>query len=687
MGQPMVRMRSHARWVMAACAAMATVARAEPPQLRTAAAVQALGPEAAAERRDVRLRGVVTFTWHTGTSEFTVQDGTGAVLLPTVPLPRGCRVGAEVEVEGRTEAGGFGPIVQPEVVRVLGESALPPPVPTTYEGLLTPELHGRRVEIIGIVRGQRVNPELGLNWLALEIAAGGARLTVNVTHEITGHPELIDARVKVRGVNLHASDPHQQAFLPMICAHDLGDIDVVEPAPAQPFDQRAVPLSALLRSADMARSGHRARVRGTVILVREGGSLFLQDATRGIQVFLREAPLPALHETVDMVGFPEPGVFSPVLRDADWRPSEGSGFPEALDVTAAEAMRHDGRLIRLEARVAHLLAQPDRTVLMLEEGPARFRAVLPEGETSRRWLPGSRLRLTGVCEVTVGGWESIVTHRRPEGFSLLLRRAGDIAVLRRAPFWTAERLAWGATAAAALAAAMLGTVWARSRRRLREALEAREVARAEFSAILNERGRISREIHDTLAQGFAGISAQLEALSDRLVSVPDDARQHLDLAKELVRESLAEARRSVWNLRAQSLDEHGLAGAIERLGRHLTATDGIDFSFRVEGTSRDLPPDVENSLLRIAQEAIANAVRHSGARHVAAGLRYDRGQVTLEVEDDGRGFDSGGHPAGGRDGGFGLSGIRERAEAMHAALQIQSRRGEGTRIEVAVGSE
>lgn len=296
---------------------------AQEPPLRTAAEVLRLSPTEARQSRDVRLRGVVTFTWHTGTTEFTLEDATGAVWCPAIALPSNCRVGTEVEIEGRTQAGFLGPFVYADTVRALGPHALPPPLRSTFEELLTSPLHGRRVELTGIIRGQRVNPEFGLDWLALEIATGGGRITVNVTHEATGHPELVDAMVRIRGVNLHGTDAHQQAFLPMINAHTLADLEVITPATARPFDQEPTPLASLMRSASVAGAGHRLRARGVVTFVGQGDSFYFQDESRGIQVFLREAPRPVVGEAVDVVGFPEPGAFSPCCAMRNGGPPTG----------------------------------------------------------------------------------------------------------------------------------------------------------------------------------------------------------------------------------------------------------------------------------------------------------------------------------------------------------------------------
>ena len=172
-------------------------------------------------------------------------------------------------------------------------------------------------------------------------------------------------------------------------------------------------------------------------------------------------------------------------------------------------------------------------------------------------------------------------------------------------------------------------------------------------------------------------------LNDRLQDAPATLRRHLELARDLVRSSLDEARRSVWNLRAQVLEEAGLGGALARLGRQLTDGGRVAFELQVEGPPRTLPVDVENNLLRIGQEAITNAVRHAGASRLTLLLAYLDEGVRIVVADDGRGFDPAGVQPSAR-GGFGLPGIRERAEAMHATFEIARVTGGGTRLDVSV---
>lgn len=217
------------------------------------------------------------------------------------------------------------------------------------------------------------------------------------------------------------------------------------------------------------------------------------------------------------------------------------------------------------------------------------------------------------------------------------------------------------------------------------ALRLRQV-RERYGAVLQERNRIAREIHDNLAQEILGISVQLEIVARTMASAPDAARKHLDRARALVRSSVAEARRYVWDLRSQSLDERDLPAALAEMTRRLTAESGVQTQFNVSGTFRPLAPQVENNLLRIGQEAVGNAVRHAQAKTVSVSLDFGAREVRLEVKDDGRGFDAATYD-GGKGGHFGLVGMRERAEQMGGAASVKSSPGAGTEVTVRVPIE
>jgi ligand-binding sensor domain-containing protein/signal transduction histidine kinase len=214
------------------------------------------------------------------------------------------------------------------------------------------------------------------------------------------------------------------------------------------------------------------------------------------------------------------------------------------------------------------------------------------------------------------------------------------------------------------------------------ALRVRQM-RARFGAVLQERNRIAREIHDNLAQEILGISVQLEIVARLMSSSTEAARSHLDRARSLVRSSVAEARRYVWDLRSQSLEERDLPTALAEMTRRLTAESGLQTQFQVGGTFRPLPQQVENNLLRIGQEAVNNAVRHARARTITVNLNFDARSVRLSVGDDGIGFDRGNGGNGSGDH-FGLTIMRERAEEMGGTVFVRSAPGEGSEVTVSV---
>jgi two-component system, NarL family, sensor kinase len=206
---------------------------------------------------------------------------------------------------------------------------------------------------------------------------------------------------------------------------------------------------------------------------------------------------------------------------------------------------------------------------------------------------------------------------------------------------------------------------------------------AEAASILEERNRMAREIHDTLAQAFTGILAQVGAAKQVLTDDVEATGAHLDLIKELARTGLSEARRSVVALRPQLLEEGNLQSALHRLiAQARAAAMDTTLHYEIEGAVYALPTEVENNLLRMGQEALTNAIKHANADEIRVELVYDRDQVCLCVRDNGQGFGVGNIPA---SEGFGLLGMSERAERIGAQLTIKSQPGQGTEIVVVVG--
>jgi signal transduction histidine kinase len=197
--------------------------------------------------------------------------------------------------------------------------------------------------------------------------------------------------------------------------------------------------------------------------------------------------------------------------------------------------------------------------------------------------------------------------------------------------------------------------------------------REQFQLILTERNRIARELHDTLIQGLSGITMEMQALAGRI-----RAPQERATLEEIIQDAgtcLRETRRSVAGLRSGA---SGLASAIEQAARHITEAKDIRLKLKLENKPTGLAPDVEYNLVRIAQEAVTNSVKHSGARTVEVMLGFTPKALHLSVKDDGAGFAD----KNGKSGHYGLIGMKERASHIGADLDLASAPGRGTTVSV-----
>jgi signal transduction histidine kinase len=215
------------------------------------------------------------------------------------------------------------------------------------------------------------------------------------------------------------------------------------------------------------------------------------------------------------------------------------------------------------------------------------------------------------------------------------------------------------------------------RRRLIEELESTRgelAAQERHAGVLEERGRLAREIHDTLAQGFISIVTHLEAAEGSLPNGSGQARHHLEQARRTARENLVEARNLVAALRPEILEGSSLSGALGRLAERWSKETDVPATVSITGGERPLTQESQVALLRAAQEALSNTRKHARAQRVEITLSYMEDLVALDVQDDGEGFDPGG-VAVGADGGFGLRAMRERVEALGGSLLVESEQG------------
>jgi signal transduction histidine kinase/ligand-binding sensor domain-containing protein len=282
------------------------------------------------------------------------------------------------------------------------------------------------------------------------------------------------------------------------------------------------------------------------------------------------------------------------------------------------------------------------------------------------WVRAGRRRVINYNSLSHGPYRFHVRAEIPGGLS-----AEDSYSFVLLPFF--YETVWFRLLAAAL---LCAAAWAIYQMRLRQ-------IRSRFALVLEERARLAREIHDTLAQGFVGISSQLDAVALSMPPGESAARKYLEMAQKMARHSLTEARRSVMDLRASMLEDQDLAAALRSGTLVWTAGQPVEVAVDVTGDSRPLPQNMEQHLLRIAQEAVTNTLKHGNATKIWIKLHMEAKKLYLRIMDDGRGFEQqdvfsslGGH--------FGLLGMRERAERLGGELRLASQPGNGTQVEVEV---
>lgn len=455
---------------------------------------------------------------------------------------------------------------------------------------------------------------------------------------------------KDRGVRFPGSPPPDNAALSRAQAL----------LPAAPVSMVHVQSVESLRLAFLARPAP-ATVHGVVIL--NSPLLFVQDSTGGVYVKQRR-PLPLkVGDEVEVTGTVNPGLFSSVIDDASVRVL-WEGIPMApVSVTASQAStgKFDATLIEVQGRVTGKERGPDSTLILdLEDSGQSFRAVMNPGRSAYLFdkiRPESRLSLRGICVV-----DPAFTHNLTP-FMLLLRSSEDLNVLSGPPWWSTGHviaLLFG------LLVLTLAAVFVYQR-----------VENWRLRAVLDERERLAHEMHDTLAQSFAGIGFQLQAIRNNLSPSEAMLQQQLELASNLVRHSHEEARRSIAMLRPQSLESEDLLSALDMHARRLVDGGSVRVTCDSSGEVRPIPLRIADALFRVGQESIANTVRHANATELRIHLHYGENSASLQVEDNGTGFVPGNAPQG-----FGLRGMRRRAQSVSATFHVHSAPGQGTRIEV-----
>jgi diguanylate cyclase (GGDEF)-like protein len=503
----------------ATSAASAKESASELPTLTTTRAAHSLTIEEANRAYPVHLRGVVTYfdpDYGTGYAAIFVHDATGSVFVKQPSALAGpLFAGALVDVKGVSGPGGFGPIVLQPQISIVGRSPLPPNPPrVSLPHLNSGAEDAQWVEVEGTIHG--VLEYSHSVTLRLEMLDGPVNVAM-IREQGANYSRLVDAKVR-----LHAdAAPTINALGQMIGVHlmapNLSALEVVEPAPGDPFARPPIPIDRLLHWDQFSASFHRVHLRGIVSLQWPGLSLCIRDATRGICMQTDQNTPLDLGSVVDVSGFVGTENNEPVITDAVFR-STGSSQPVAAQPTTAEEAllgKHDSELIQIEGQLIGYDLTSSDTTLLLSTGKTLFPAILPKslaGPESSPWKIGSRLQVTGICSVLI----DTQSHVREgiavtKSFRVLMRSPADVVVLERPSWWTPVH------AVLLLALALTGTLgvlaWVAVLRR-----------RVEQQAnLLRESEALFR--HLALHDSLTGLATRL-LLQDRLSVAAERARRH-----------------------------------------------------------------------------------------------------------------------------------------------------------------
>lgn len=654
--------------------------------LRTLAEVHALSDEEAHRGLPVQVEAVVLYADHSK-GDTIIHDGITAcynyVNLGTGDPVNRPKIGDKVQFDAITRLIGVTPHISSETWTILGRGTIPEPHRLRADEIYLPRFDVAWIEVPAVVTGVETG---GLAYtLAVEVFGQTFKADVPSSPDAaTRAAALMQRPARMRAILGTIYNPHRQ----MIGRHFyVPSFDEIQPtAPAT--DGTEPPLLTVLELLGKKFSPNDlVRVEG-VVTQSDAKGFHLRDGSGSarVQAVMTERLPPGTQVNIEGYGAIAP--FRPLLRAtqveriASGPPPEPQAMNLESNFQSMDRSLLQMELVHLDADFLGSRSIQDETILQCRSKGVVFEAILPPGPTPPPpYIPGDRLKLIGICELTT-------THPMPRsewvnGFRIRLADPAAITLLHRAPWWTTGRLF--AALAAMTGLALLGSLGTLFFRRvvLRQARVIGEKLGDE--AVSDERDRMARDLHDTLEQQLAGVALQLDGL-DKVAKIdPSQISTRLGLARRMLRHTRVEARRSVWDLRSKVLEIQGLGTALRSMAAGASSDEGPLVSLDIGELTRPLPNGSDFHLLRIAQEALANAIKHSGASHIVVSLQESPDAVVLTVRDDGHGFTPA--PADAPvTSHFGILGIHERVEKIGATLEIRAAPGHGCSVTVTLSN-
>ena len=585
-------------------------------------------------------------------------------------------------------------------IRILSHDSGFSPVKATFADVNKGLHFNRTVRLEGLVL-DAFPDEIDANFAFLVLTDGHETVCVSsCDHEkdVRLMSKLIGATVSLSGICTDYRLNNSRKVLGSdISINGLKTINVLKPAPEDPFDVPMLQTKAWPYRASENSLLRHMKIRGVVLATWHGNRMVVRTGDAACSnVQLTERRLPPCGAFIEAVGLPETDFFRWNLTRARWRVADGK--PETSNdapvaVTAGFLMTDEsgspqirasqhGRLLKMTGCVQSIPAGTgDGCLILLCDGHQVAVDCSSAPDALAGLEQGCQIEVCGVCVMETESWRPQAPFPHVEGFRLAVRTPKDIRILVRPPWWTPARLT--AVIVSLLAGILAVLVWNRILQKLVERkgrqLYREQVAHAGSEMRIEERTRLAVELHDSISQNLTGISMQIDAAGLQLERHPEKTRAHLDIASRTLDSCRTELRNCIWDLRNQTLDEKDMDKVLHRtLQPHV---EGAALAIRFNVPRTRLSENTTHALIRIIRELATNAVRHGKASRIRIAGTLEADRLLFSVADDGCGFDPSSRP-GTAEGHFGLQGVHERIRQLHGSVVIDSAPGRGTKVTV-----
>ncbi|MEQ1859287.1 MAG: sensor histidine kinase [Chthoniobacteraceae bacterium] len=646
--------------------------QAEGDVLTTVLAVRQLPIEQAAKHLPVRLRGVVTYSEPERTATF-IADDTGGIYVaygatePTLRLAPGTRV----EVAGVSDSGHFanivlGPDGRSVEMTVLGAGAPPEPRAVSGAELEDPGADCEWVAVEAHVRTVFIADEAVVLECFAEPCAFHAILA-GPLQAVAPPWHLVGSRVRLRGVVATTFNRERQMTRRLLRVSSLADITTLQPGPPPGEAPRITRADELLQ-VNGPKPTDLVSVHGVATMALPGRGIFLRTASGALWVATTQLHDVRAGSKVTVDGWPRMGATRPFVQAREAGVVGWVEEPAPLSVTATAACdaRYEAELVSVEAELLESVRGTDGVTLEMRDGATIFRCHAATVEGLPRLRPGSRLRVTGIAQITAS--REFQPIQVPDKLFIRLRTGRDVEVLALPSPWTTRNVLIGSGAIVGIMLGALGRLHAQRRRE-------RAAQRRASEAVLAERSRLARDMHDQLGANLTQIS-----ISSQLVKLdpPGAVAGHAEEISAVARDTIESLDQIVWAVNPRHDTLASLIEYLDKFAVRFLTSSGIAAKVEIP---HDLPPlplgsNVRHHLFLVVREALNNVVKHAGASTVWLNVEMNGGVLRASVRDDGRGFQQSEVEADSN----GLRNMRERMAEIGGDCRIDASSTAGTRI-------